>query len=1028
GDYAIRTREAELVDGYSGTGTFNSLAAGRLSYTLGLEGPSLVVDTACSSSLVAVHLASQSLRQGECDVALAAGVNLVLDPSGAIYFTKLRALSPDGRCKTFDAGANGYVRSDGCGVVVLKRLSKAQADGDRIWAVLRGSAVNQDGRSNGLTAPSGPAQESVLRDALAHAGLEPSAIDYVECHGTGTVLGDPIEVQALGHVLGVGRERPLLLGSVKSNFGHTEGAAGVAGLIKTVLALVHEELPASLHVKTPNPHIPWGELPVEVVTTLRPWPRGAKPRRAGVSSFGISGTNAHVIVEEAPVTSTVTAARAAHLLPLSARSDAALRAQAAQLAQHLSTNDLALADVCHTAAVGRSHFDHRLALVASSAKEVVAALGAFARGEESDAVTVGTATGRPKLAFLFAGQGSQYLGMGRALYDAEPVFRAALERCAAVLDPMLDVPLLELLYPKDGASTRIDETDLAQPALFAIAVSLAELWRSFGIVPDVVVGQSQGEIAAACVAGALSLEDAATIVCRRSKLLLEVSGGRGAMAAVGLGEAATRERIAPFAGRLCIAVLNGPSSTVVSGERAAIDELLGVLERDGVFCRRVKVDYASHSAQMDPLVPAILSSLTDIAPKKSHVAFHSTVTATRLTGDELTASYWARNLREPVQFSSVVEQLLADGVRHFVELSAHPALATAMASFDAVSVSSLRKDVGDTHSLFANLAQLYVHGARPDWKSLANGDRVSLPTYPFERQRFWIDRRSTRSHGPQLHPLLGSQVPLAGDVVAFEQSLSVDDLPFLADHQVFGHVLVPATAMLEMARAAAHAHFGDDARSLADVVLQQALVLPESGARTVQLHLAPEGDAATFRIYSRPDDKSRFVLHASGRIVAGVDLSSPLDLSALQARCAQTQSVDDLYAAFADAGIAYGPAFRGIDALWLGNGEALARVVLPTSDDDTLSPHPALTDAALQVLGALAAKVSGHAILPFEVGRFHFDAAAGAVWAHAALDAGCSPQDSLVRGRVIVFDTTHRPLGSIALTLKRARASAILGE
>jgi acyl transferase domain-containing protein len=739
------------ADIHSEVGHAPAAAAGRISYALGLEGPSVVVSTDRSSSLVAVHLACQSLRSGESDLAIAGGANVITHLRTTLAFQKAGMLASDGRCKFGDARADGFVRSEGVGLVVLKPLPRAIESGDRVYAVILGTATNHGGRRGGdLLTPSAQAQAALVERAIAASGLRPEDIEYVEAHGTGTPVGDQTELRALGQALSPGRKADarFWVGSIKTNLGHLEAAAGVAGLIKAALALRRGQIPASLHFDSPTPAVAWPELPLVIPTQLIPWPSGATPRRAGVSSFGLYGTNAHVVLEQAtaPPPSARTDDRPTHLLAISARGDRALSEQAAHYAEHLAAHpDLSVGDVCQDAGAGRIHYEHRLAIVATARDRLISDLHEAARGASPTLSARGrlaSLSTRPRVAFLFPGQGSQYPGMARALRRTQPVFREALERCARALDSEMEVPILEVLDRPEGRDHPLTQTQNAQPAIFAVAYALAELWRSWGVHPDFVAGQSQGEIAAACVAGALSLEDAARVVCRRSRLVLRL-GGQGVMAAVGLPEEEAQARIAPYGDRLSVAVINGPSGTVLSGEPDAMSEVLSRLETEGVFCRRVSVDYASHSPQVEPLRPQLVEALSGIRPRSSGVAIYSTVTGGRLDGTSMDAQYWALNLRRPVQLSKVVSALLAEGCRNFVELSAHPALATALTSLlddwpDAAWVASLRKDADDWETLLLSAAQLHVRGVSLNWAALDAPHahlRVPLPHYPFQRTR-----------------------------------------------------------------------------------------------------------------------------------------------------------------------------------------------------------------------------------------------------------------------------------------------------
>ncbi|MFB1483786.1 type I polyketide synthase [Corallococcus sp. RDP092CA] len=738
------------LDPYGGTGTELSFPAGRLSYHLGLQGPSMVVATACSSSLVSVHLACQALRAGECDLALAGGVNLMLSPDISLLLSRMRALSADGRCRTFDASADGYGRGEGCGVVVLKRLSDAVAARDPILAVIRGSAVNHDGRSAGLTVPSGPAQERVLRQALDAAGLGPTEVDYVEAHGTGTSLGDPIEVRVLADVLCSGRDaaQPLLLGSVKTNVGHLEAAAGIAGLIKVVLSLRHGELPAHLHLQQPNPHIPWDTLPLRVPVQRTAWPQRDRPRTAAVASFGMSGINAHVLVEEAPAPAPRPPApeRPYHLLTLSAHSEEGLRQLADRYARHLASPNHPLGEVASTTRTGRAHLPQRLALVAASREEAARKLADIATGAlPPDARARRTSSAdRPKIAFLFTGQGAQYPGMGRQLYETQPTFRDALERCAGLLEGQLGRSLLEVLFPVNGARAPLDDTRFTQPALFAFEYALAELWRSWGVVPSAVLGHSVGEYVAACVAGVFSLEDGLRLIAGRARLMGELPRD-GEMVSVQASVEELTPRLAPHAHAVSIAAINGPRSVVVSGEREVVRALAAQWESEGVRTRRLEVSHAFHSPRQEPILRELRRLAAQVSLSAPRLRLVSNLTGA-LAGQELTSpDYWARHAREAVQFAAGVRTLHQQGCRVFVELGPAPVLAGLGAGcLDDATVAwlpSVNPKRPDWQQLLESVAELYVRGAPLDWAGFEQDPaprRVALPTYPFQRQRYWL--------------------------------------------------------------------------------------------------------------------------------------------------------------------------------------------------------------------------------------------------------------------------------------------------
>jgi acyl transferase domain-containing protein len=740
----------DRIDPYFSPGNAGSVVSGRLSYFLGTHGPSVTTDTACSSSLVALHLAVQSLRAGECDLALAGGINLILSPEMNINFSKARMMARDGRCKTFDARADGYVRGEGCGVVVLRRLRDCTA-GERVLAVVRGSAINQDGRSGGLTAPNGPAQEAVIRAALASAGLQPSQISYVEAHGTGTSLGDPIEVQALGAALGEVRDasQPLAIGSIKTNIGHLEAAAGVAGVLKVVLALQHREIPPHLHLLDKNPHIDWASLPIVVPTARTPWAPIEGRRLAGVSSFGFSGTNAHVIIEEAPQAASneaVPSDRPQHVLALSARGPQALAALTAAYAERLSQPVESLADICASANQGRAHFAHRLSVRGVAAADMSEALLAAARGEAVPAVVQGSAGPAPRIAFLFTGGGAQSVGMASGLYAHSPVFRQALDEASAILEPMIGRPLLDVLNAPGDAEAPIHQTRFGQPALVAVEIALAALWRSWGIVPAAVLGHSLGEYAAAHVAGVLTLEDALRIVVERTRLVdtLKVPGG---MATVFAPAAQVDEAIARSGSHACIAAYNGPEQVVVSGPLTAIDEIVAHFESRGTRVSRLRVAYASHSALMDPVLGSFERALSAVRFAEPRNTFFSNLTGAPAGLDVIgRPSYWSRHLRQPVRFEQSVRALHDAGFTHFLEIGPHPVLvgmgAACVPSDAATWLASLRRDHDDWDVILETLQTLYAAGASVDWRGFDAGAvhrRVPLPTYPFQRKRHWAN-------------------------------------------------------------------------------------------------------------------------------------------------------------------------------------------------------------------------------------------------------------------------------------------------
>src|ERR1700733_315834 len=755
------------IDAYFATGTCHSVAAGRVAYTLGLQGPALAIDTACSSSLVAVHLACQSLRLGECRMALTGGVNVILAPELLVNFSRSQMMAAEGRCKTFDASADGFVRAEGCGVLLLKRLADASADGDNILAVIRGTAVNQDGRSSGLTVPNGSAQQEVIRDALRNASVDPRQVGYVETHGTGTSLGDPIEVHALNAVYGEGRstEYPLAIGSIKTNVGHLETAAGVAGLLKTVLILMHGEIPPNLHFKNPNPHVAWNDMAVSIPTVRTPWPANFGRRIAAVSSFGFSGTNSHLVVESVEGLSTLLPAddtdnpsakenalplkeRTHDVLTLSAKTSGALQESIVCYAAHLGEHpELSLADVCHTANSGRSHFEHRFSVVAASSEQLREKLAACVEGQDPVGVFQGHVdlTRRPEVVFLFTGQGGQYLNMGRAFYESEPVFREVVDRCDELLKPHLARSLRSVLYPPPGETTPLDETEYTHVAMFAIQYGMAQLWRSWGVEPGMVMGHSVGEIVAATVAGMVSMEDGLMIMRERGRLMSSLPR-IGLMASLMAGETQVAKALEPYRDRVSIAALNGPESTVISGERTAVQQVLHHLEAQGVKTRPLKVSNSFHSPLVEPVLEEFERAAARAAYREPEIPQFSSMRLQWVSGDELLdAAYWRHNLRNTVRFHDAIAEVYDQGYRVFLEIGPSPILVTMGAQClpqgDTVWLPSLRPD-RDWEQIMEDLGTLYVNGTNIDWIQVNKNHsrrRVGLPAYPFQRDRYSLD-------------------------------------------------------------------------------------------------------------------------------------------------------------------------------------------------------------------------------------------------------------------------------------------------
>ncbi|AJE81075.1 beta-ketoacyl synthase [Streptomyces albus] len=1062
----------EDVHGLMLAGNATSVASGRISYVLGLEGPTVTVDTACSSSLVALHWAVQALRAGECDLAMAGGVAVMATPGLLFEFSRQRGLAPDGRCKAFSDDADGTGWSEGVGLLLVERLSDARRNGHQVLAVVRGSAVNSDGASNGLTAPNGPSQQRVIEQALAASGLSGADIDAVEAHGTGTSLGDPIEAQALLNTYGQDRDpdRPLLLGSLKSNLGHTQAVAGVAGVIKTVMALRHGRLPRTLHVSTPSTHVDWDAGHVRLLTEPAEWPGSAdRPRRAGVSSFGISGTNAHTILESAPAPEAAdtepgtdpAAELGASALPLvpwfvSARGAAALREQAGRLVEHLGTlPDGDLLPTAHALVTDRQAFEHRAAVLAPDADRAREALTALAAGEEHPAAVTGRVL-RGATAFLFAGQGSQRLGMGRQLHAAFPVFARAFDEACACFDAVPDSPLAPPLSFKDlvleGAlgEEALRRTDLMQPALFAFETALFRLLESWGLTPKYVLGHSLGELAAAHVAGVWSLPDACRLVAARGRLMQALPPG-GAMLSVEATEDEVAPLLAPHGDAVCVAAVNGPRATVVSGDEEAVEAVGAALAARGRSCRRLRVDHAFHSARMDAALDEFRTVVAGVTAHPPRLTVVSDLTGRPASAEDLaSADYWARHLRRTVRFADGVAWLAAHGVSRFLEIGPDHTL-TALAgsclpedTTERVCLPLLRKDRPEAEALLAAVAGAHAHGAVLDTARLLGeppADRPALPTYAFQHERYWLRPSATAGDpgaaglGATDHPLLAAVVRVADDDrVLLTGRLSPRTQPWLAEHAVSGTVLLPGTAFVELALRA-----GQEAGCalLDELTLEAPLLLPERAGAQIQLGLgAPDAEGRrTLTVHARPDgeDETPWTRHATA-VLAPAGPEAPQDLSAWPPAGAEPVALDGFYPALADHGYQYGPVFQGLRAVWRRDGAWYAEVALPEDqhrDAARFGLHPALLDAALhaQLAGAGDGGEQGVG-LPFAWSgvRLH---AAGATTLRVRLEPQASGAlrltlaDGTGRSVATVDSLTSRPLPAEALRGARAAQGAL---
>ena len=1001
-DYALNHRHSHnpaSIDAYSITGSTFSTAAGRISYTFGLQGPCMALDTACSSSLVAIHQAIKSLQSKESDMALAGGVNLILHPEMHIGFSKLQAISPDGRCKTFDASANGYVRGEGCGMVVLKRLEDAKKDGDQILGVIKGSAINQDGKTNGLAAPNGNAQQAVIQDALKNANLNPKDVDYIEAHGTGTVLGDPIEVEALGAMYGRDRKTPLLLGSVKTNIGHLEPVAGMAGIAKILLSLEHQRIPKNLHFHQANPHISWESLPLKVIDESTPWPKSDRARIAGLSSFGFSGTNAHLIISEYQQESSdlTNTQNDWHLLNLSAQDENGLKELAKNYLHLLQSRTLNVQDLCFSASLGRHHWTTRLSIVGKDQAELMHGLNSYLNAIESPNVVAGEVlTSQPKIAFLFTGQGSQYWSMGSQLYESEPVFKEAFDQCDAILKEISQVSIKEILFT--SPSEQIRETAITQPALFSLAYALCQLWASWGIKPNFVMGHSVGEYAAACVAQVFTLQDGLKLISHRGRLMQSLPSG-GGMAAILSTQKVLEPFLKEFKDQIEIAAFNSPSQILVSGDAKAIEVLCEKLSSQQIRSHVLTVSHAFHSYLMDDISQEFQAITNTIKYSNPSITIIPNLYGKEMDGSCTTSEYWTKHIRQPVRFSEGILALEAKGVDAYLEIGPDPILlgiGKQSTSKPAQWLASLKKSVPEQEQLYRSLARLYTLGANIHWAGVfkyKNSRWVSIPNYPFQRKSYWstpAQLPSSANSGQGIQNPFGIsciQSPLLGsDVITAD--LSVKSLPLLQEHQVLGRNVFAAASyislLIESAFALQENASGSPHLKIENILFQKPLVLPEQGIQEIQVGI-DKGDTSPKKLsfISIPAPQSAdYLTHLTGFIDFHPQCTTQTPRLAIDqfneswASLPTFTAADEIYSQLSDSGIQLGRPHQWLVELKTDGSTALAKLATPCDTQDaTISTgefalHPGLLDSCFCFFASLIKVEKNKTFLPFSLRSF----------------------------------------------------------
>ncbi|MEI8399417.1 MAG: beta-ketoacyl synthase N-terminal-like domain-containing protein, partial [Alcaligenaceae bacterium] len=1045
-DYALNHRHSarpETIDAYSITGSTFSTAAGRISYLFGLQGPCMALDTACSSSLVAIHQAVKSLQNRESNLALAGGVNLILHPFMHIGFSKLQAISPDGRCKTFDASANGYVRGEGCAMIVLKRLEDAQRDGDRILGVIKGSAINQDGKTNGLAAPNGKAQQAVIQEALADAKLSPNAVDYVETHGTGTILGDPIEVEALAALYGKNRDRDLLLGSVKTNIGHLEPVAGMAGLAKILLSLEHQQIPKNLHFQSPNPHIPWDSIPLNVIAESVAWKKNDVLRTAGLSSFGFSGTNAHLIISEYTdvVTPEPELPDQHQILNLSAQDNSGLAALSARYLEVLQAGECNIKDLCYSATLGRPHWPYRLSVICKDKDELIDGLKSYLEGATKPNVQFGHVTAQqPKVAFLFTGQGSQYAGMGAQLYATEIVFKNAIDQCDEIIQSLTQQSLKSIIFQEH--SETIHETGTTQPALFSLAYALCQLWSAWGIKPHTVMGHSVGEYAAACSAGIFSLEEGLRLITKRAKLMQSLPTG-GGMAAI----FCSREAIVPFLTkyqqRVEVAAFNSPKQVLVSGDKSDILSLCSDLSAVNIDSRVLTVSHAFHSYLMDDILSEFKQEAERVQYNKPHSSIVLNLSGKEANDTPLTSQYWVDHIRRPVEFSTGMQTIEEKAIDVYIEIGPEPillGLAKQNTERAADGLASLRKSVPDQVQMYRALARLYILGAEIQWKSVFANKHAkwsTIPNYPFQRKKHW--QAITPKQNKQKDSSAGATGPfalrytesplLSWDIVS--ASLSSQTLPLLSQHQVLGKTIFAAASYVSLLIESAKLFSSTVAQSVTcltirHLVFELPLVIPELLSKSVQLALEKSSlSVKKFKLISpHQSEPSSYSTHASG--VIEIEQSAPVSTTIysritfdkLWVTLSTVISKQQIYQQLENSQVKLGPSHQWLNEIRLNESVALANLSMPVGIDnhsgmhDDFLLHPGLLDSCFCLFACLINPDGAKTLVPFSLESFHLNQGVTGTkfFAIATLRASQQPSAKTI-GDIELFDELGELVG-----------------